>query len=262
MMRALWSSSTGMEAQQLKIDVISNNLANVNTSGYKTARAEFQDLLYQTQKAPGTNNAAGQTMPGGLQLGLGVRTVGVQKIYTEGDFSNTSNELDIAIEGDGFFQITLPNGELAYTRAGSFRKNNEGTIVTSDGYALEPEIAVPNDATEITIGADGTVTVVQAGQTGTEEIGQIQTVNFANPAGLRSIGRNLLMETESSGTPTIGTPGEDGLGTLAQGFLELSNVNLVEEMVNMIVAQRAYEMSSRVITTADAMLQAATRVIS
>jgi len=262
MMRALWSSSTGMEAQQLKIDVISNNLANVNTTGYKTSRAEFQDLLYQTQKAPGTNNAAGQTAPGGIQLGLGVRTVGIQKVYTVGDFSNTGNELDVAIEGGGFFQVTQPNGELAYTRAGGFRKNNEGTIVTTDGYALQPEIAVPDDATEITIGADGTVTVVQAGQTGTEEIGQIQTVKFANPAGLRSIGRNLLMETESSGAPTIGTPGEDGLGTLAQGFLEMSNVNLVEEMVNMIVAQRAYEMSSRVITTADEMLQAATRVIS
>ena len=259
MMRALWSSATGMEAQQLKIDVISNNLANVNTVGYKRSRADFQDLLYQTRQAPGALTAAGQAAPGGIQVGLGVRTGGIQKIYIEGDFQQTQNELDVGIEGEGMFQVLMPNGDLAYTRAGNFRRNSEGSVVTPDGYPLQPELTVPADATEVAIAQDGTVSVTRPGQAAPEEIGQLQTARFANPAGLRAIGRNLHLETGSSGTPNLGTPGEDGYGTLAQGFLEMSNVNLVEEMVNMITAQRAYETSSRVISTADQMLQAATQ---
>ena len=261
MMRALWSSATGMEAQQLKIDVISNNLANVNTPGFKRDRIDFQDLLYQTRKAPGALVASGQAAPGGVQIGLGVRTGGLQKIYLEGDFQQTQNELDVAIEGTGFFQVLMPNGDLAYSRAGNFRRNAEGTIVSPDGYILQPEVTVPADATEVTIAQDGTVSITRAGEAAAEEAGQIQTARFANPAGLRAIGRNLHMETASSGTPELGTPGENGIGTLAQGFLEMSNVNLVEEMVNMITAQRAYETSSKVINTADQMLQAATQVI-
>jgi flagellar basal-body rod protein FlgG len=250
-----------MLAQQLKIDVIANNLANVNTIGYKRSRADFQDLLYQTLQAPGTLNAAGQQLPGGVQIGLGVRTSGVQKINLEGDLQQTENQYDVAIEGEGYFQVLLPNGELAYTRAGNFRVNAEGTLVTPEGYRIQPDIAVPVDATETTIGADGTVSVVRPGQTAPEEIGQLQLARFANPSGLRAIGRNLHQETAASGAPNLGTPGDNGYGTLAQGFIEMSNVNLVEEMVNMIVAQRAYETSSRVISTADQMLQAATRVL-
>jgi flagellar basal-body rod protein FlgG len=259
MMRALWASSTGMQAQTLKIDVISNNLANVNTVGYKRSRADFQDLLYQTLRAPGTLNAAGQNLPGGVQIGLGVRTAGVQKIQIEGDLQQTENQLDLAIEGEGFFQILLPNGELAYTRAGNFRTDANGAVVTPEGYKLQPDISVPTDATEITVGADGTVSVARPGQAAPEEIGQLQLARFANPSGLRSIGRNMLQEAGSSGTPNLGTAGQNGVGTIAQGFLEMSNVNLVEEMVNMIVAQRAYETSSKVITTADQMMQTAVR---
>lgn len=261
MMRALWSASTGMGAQQLKIDVISNNLANVNTVGFKANRADFEDLLYQTMQAPGTYTSAGQTVPTGIQIGLGVKTSGVQKNFAEGEIQNTGNQLDIAIEGDGFFQILLPTGELSYSRAGNFRLNSEGTIVSPDGYPLQPEITIPSDATEITVGADGTLSVVRPGQAAAEEVGQIQLARFPNPAGLRSLGRNLTSETAASGSPTLGTPGENGIGTLSQGFLEMSNVNLVEEMVNMIVAQRAYETSSRVIAAADTMLQATTRIM-
>ncbi|HPQ69967.1 MAG TPA: flagellar basal-body rod protein FlgG [bacterium] len=257
MMRALWTASTGMGAQQLKIDVISNNLANVNTIGFKRSRADFQDLLYQTMRAPGTPNATGQPSPGGIQLGLGVRTSQIQAIFQAGDLQQTQNELDVAIEGDGFFQVQLPNGELAYTRAGNFRRNADGAIVTPDGYLVQPEVSIPSDATSITIGQDGTVSVIRPGQTEEEEIGTVQLARFTNPSGLRSMGRNLLYPTSSSGDATLGTAGDEGFGTLAQGFIEMSNVNLVEEMVNMIVGQRAYEISSKVITTADAMLQAA-----
>jgi len=261
MMRALWTASTGMGAQQLKIDVISNNLANVNTVGYKRSRADFQDLLYQTLRAPGTRNAAGQESPGGIQLGLGVRTSQIQKVFIAGDIQQTQNELDLAIEGDGFFQVLLPNGETAYTRAGNFRRNAEGAMVTADGYVVQPEITIPTDATDVTIGQDGTVSVIRPGNAEAEEIGTVELARFANPAGLRSIGRNMMMETTSSGDAVLGTAGDEGFGTLAQGFIEMSNVNLVEEMVNMIVGQRAYEISSRVITTADEMLQAAGRVV-
>jgi flagellar basal-body rod protein FlgG len=250
-----------MEAQQLQIDVISNNLANVNTNGYKRARADFQDLLYQTKRAPGGMSAAGNTVPTGIQLGQGVRPVAVQKIFVTGDLQQTQNELDVSIEGEGFFQIMRPNGELAYTRCGAFKRNAEGSIVTSDGFALEPEIQVPQEALTVTIGTDGTVSITTADSVDSEEIGTIQLVKFINPAGLKSIGRNLMTPTSASGEPISGVPGEEGFGTLAQGYLEKSNVNLVEEMVGMIVAQRAYEVSSKVISTADQMLQASTRVV-
>ncbi len=261
MMRALWTASTGMEAQQLKIDVISNNLANVNTVGFKRSRADFQDLLYQTMRAPGTNNSAGQASPGGLQLGLGVRTAQIVQIFLAGDMQQTQNELDVAIEGDGYFQVLQPNGETAYTRAGNFRRNAEGSLVTVDGYLVQPEISIPSDATNVTIAADGTVSVVRPGQTTAEEVGSLQLARFPNPSGVRSIGRNLVVATSSSGDATTGTPGEEGFGLLSQGYIEMSNVNLVEELVNMIVGQRAYEVNSRVISAADQMLQAATRVI-
>ena len=261
MMRALWTASTGMGAQQLKIDVIANNLANVNTIGFKRSRADFQDLLYQTLRAPGTPNASGQISPGGMQLGLGVRTSQIQQIFLEGDFQQTQNETDLAVEGEGFFQVLLPNGETAYTRAGNFRRNAEGSLVTVDGYIVQPEITIPSDALNVTVGADGTVSVVRPGQTDAEEIGSMQLARFANPGGMRSIGRNMMTPTSSSGDAVLGTPGEEGYGTLAQGFIEMSNVNLVEEMVNMIVGQRAYEISSKVISTADEMLQAAAAVL-
>lgn len=260
MMRALWTAATGMEAQQLQIDVISNNLANVNTNGYKRARADFQDLLYQTRKAPGASLANGSNAPSGIQLGQGVRTVAVQKIFVTGDLQQTQSELDVAVEGDGFFQITRPSGELAYTRSGAFKKNAEGTLVTGDGYVVEPEIQIPQEALTVTIGSDGTISVTTPDQTESQEIGTIQLAKFVNPSGLKSIGRNLMTPTSASGEAITGVPGEEGFGTLAQGYLEKSNVNLVEEMVGMIVAQRAYEVSSKVITTADQMLQASTRI--
>ncbi len=260
MIRSLWTAATGMEAQQMNIDVVANNLANVNTVGFKRSRADFQDMLYQTIKSAGARSSAQTEVPTGIQVGLGTRTVAVQKLFLQGDFQQTGNELDIAIEGDGFFQIIQPNGEIAYTRAGGFKLDSVGRIVTSDGYPLEPEMTVPTDATTITIGADGTVSVFQAGSTTPTELGNIQLANFSNPAGLRNIGRNLLVQTPSSGVPAIGTPGELGLGTLSQGFLEMSNVSVVDEMVNMIVGQRAYEINAKAISTADEMLQTATNL--
>ncbi|MDL1969703.1 MAG: flagellar basal-body rod protein FlgG [Candidatus Desulfofervidaceae bacterium] len=260
MLRALWIAATGMEAQNLNIDVISNNLANVNTVGFKRSRADFQDLMYQTVLAPGTASTSQTVVPTGIELGQGVRPVAVQKIFSQGDYQKTDNPLDMAIEGDGFFQILLPSGELAYTRSGAFKLNREGQIVTSDGYLLQPEIAIPEDAENITIGTDGTVSVTQPGQTEASQVGQLQIVKFINPAGLKSIGRNLFMPTEASGEPIIGTPGEEGFGTIAQGYLEMSNVSVVEEMVNMIIAQRAYEVNAKAIQTADEMMQMANNV--
>ena len=260
MMRALWTAATGMQAQQMNIDVISNNLANVNTTGYKRARADFQDLLYQTLRAPGSSSASGQTLPTGIQLGQGVRPVSVQKMFVTGDLQQTANELDMAIEGDGFFQIQRPNGDEAYTRSGAFKKNAEGMIVNAEGCLLQPEIQIPQDALTVTIGTDGTVSVTTPDQVEAQEVGTIQLVKFINPSGMKAIGRNLLVASSASGDPITGVPGEEGFGTLAQGFLEKSNVNLVEEMVGMIVAQRAYEISSKVITTADQMLQASNRM--
>jgi len=258
MLRSLNTAATGMDAQQLMLDVIANNLANANTDGFKKSRAEFQDLLYQTVKGKGLSSASGVENPTGLQIGQGTRPVATQKMYTEGELVQTQNQLDMAIEGDGFFQVSMPTGELAYTRAGNFKINSQGQVVTSDGYPLEPSISVPQGTLSIMIGSDGTVSAMQSGQTQASEIGQLQLAKFVNPAGLNNIGRNLVQPTTASGTAIIGAPGEAGsaIGTIAQGFLEKSNVKVVEEMINMIVGQRAFEINSKVVTTADQILRA------
>lgn len=255
MIRALWTASTGMDAQQLNMDVIANNLANVNTTGFKKSRADFQELLYQNVRTAGSAASSDNEVPTGIQVGLGVRTAAVQRVFTVGDLQQTGNQLDLAIEGEGFFQVELPTGETAYTRAGSFKKDGTGRVVTSDGYPLIPELVIPENASKISIGEDGTVQVFLDGQQLGTDLGSIELTTFSNPAGLSSLGRNLQVETVSSGAPSTGIPGELGLGTLAQGFLEGSNVNLMEEMVNMIAGQRAYEVNSKVIKTADEMLQ-------
>jgi flagellar basal-body rod protein FlgG len=260
MIRSLWTSATGMQAQALNLDVISNNLANVNTSGFKKSRAEFQDLLYETIQPAGTLTSQDTEVPAGIQLGHGTRPSTVLKIFTQGNMENTQNELDIAIEGDGFFQITLPSGDTGFTRDGSFKLDSDGRIVNSDGFILEPEIAIPSDSLSISVGMDGTVSVLQAGESTPSEIGTIELARFVNPAGLISMGRNLFMTSEASGDEMTGTAGQDGLGTLAQGFLEMSNVSVVDEMVNMITAQRAYESNSKAIQAADDMLQLANNI--
>jgi flagellar basal-body rod protein FlgG len=257
MIRSLWTSATGMQAQELNIDVISNNLANVNTSGFKKSRAEFQDLLYEILRPAGAASSQDTTVPTGIQLGHGARPSAVQKVFTQGDFQNTKNELDWAIEGDGFFQIETPNGETAYSRAGEFKLDADGRIVNSDGFPLVPEISVPTNTVSISVGMDGTVSVIQADDATPVEIGTIQLARFVNPGGLKSLGKNLYSPTEASGDEIVGTPGENGFGTITQGFLEMSNVSVVDEMVNMITAQRAYETNSKVIQTADDMLQMA-----
>jgi flagellar basal-body rod protein FlgG len=260
MIRSLWTSATGMQAQALNLDVISNNLANVNTSGFKKSRAEFQDLLYETINPAGTSSSQDTEVPAGIQLGHGTRPSTVLKIFSQGNMENTQNELDLAIEGDGFFQITLPNGETAYTRDGAFKLDSDGRIVNSAGFAMEPEISIPSDALSISVGLDGTVSVLQTGESTPSEIGTIELARFVNPAGLISMGKNLFITSEASGDEMTGTAGEDGLGTLAQGFLEMSNVSVVDEMVNMITAQRAYESNSKAIQAADDMLQLANNV--
>ncbi len=260
MIRGLWTASTGMQAQQLNIDVIANNLANVNTSGFKKSRPDFQDLMYQTIIQAGTTSGVGNEIPTGIQVGLGTRPVAVQKIFTQGDYQETGNDLDIAIEGDGFFQVLQPDGTTSYTRAGAFKLDSTGAMVTSDGYPLQPAITIPTDTTAVTITDDGTVSVLQAGQTASTQVGTIELASFSNPAGLKAIGKNLFLETDASGAVVLGTAGTDGLGTISQGFLEMSNVSVVEEMVNMIVGQRAYEVNSKAIQTADEMLQTANNV--
>jgi flagellar basal-body rod protein FlgG len=260
MIRSLWTSATGMQAQALNLDVISNNLANVNTSGFKKSRAEFQDLLYETIQPAGTSSSQDTQVPAGIQLGHGTRPSTVLKIFTQGNMENTQNELDLAIEGDGFFQITLPNGGIAYTRDGAFKLDSDGRIVNSDGFTLEPEIAIPTDALSTSVGMDGTVSVLQAGDSTPSEIGTIELARFVNSAGLISMGKNLFITSEASGDEMTGTAGENGLGTLAQGFLEMSNVSVVDEMVNMITAQRAYESNSKAIQAADDMLQLANNI--
>ena len=261
MISALSTAATGMEGQQTSIDVIANNLANVNTTGFKKSRIDFQDLLYQDARTVGSASTADNDVPTGVQVGRGVRTAGIYKVHTVGDITKTGNELDMAIEGPGFFQITMPDGEVAYTRAGAFKKDSEGRIVTSDGYPLEPELAIPENATQVSIGKDGTVMAFLDGETDGQELGTIDLVRFSNPAGLKSIGQNLHLETPTSGQPIVGTPGEEGFGTLAQNYLEDSNVSIMREMVNMISAQRAYEINSKAITTADEMLQATNRLV-
>lgn len=260
MIRSLMIAASGMEVQQTNMDVISNNLANVNTSGFKRSRGDFQDLLYQTIMPPGAPSSSSTETPTGMQIGLGSRVVSVTKIFTQGEFRQTGNELDVAIEGEGFLQILLPTGEKAYTRDGALKKNVQGKLVTPNGYALEPAITVPDGATLLTIAPDGTVSALLSGSTTPSVLGTIQLARFSNASGLRSLGKNLFAETPSSGTATVANPGTNGFGTLAQGFLEASNVNIVEEMVNMIVGQRAYEVNSKVIQTVDQMLRTATSV--
>jgi flagellar basal-body rod protein FlgG len=257
MMRALWTAGSGMIGQQANIDVISNNLANVNTAGFKKSRLDFQDLIYQNMRDPGAADTQGNQLPTGLQLGHGVRPVATPKIFTQGNYQQTGNQLDLTIEGNGFFQVTMPDGTIAYTRDGSIKKDGTGRLVTSEGYPIEPQITIPDNATSITITPDGNVSVLLSGQTAPQEIGQMQLVNFINPAGLNNVGRNLMKETPASGNPIVGTPGQDGIGTVAQYFLEMSNVQVVEEMVNMIVAQRAYEVNTKAVQTSDEMLQQA-----
>lgn len=257
MIRSLWTSATGMQAQELNIDVIANNLANVNTSGFKKSRAEFQDLLYESMRPAGAASSADTTIPTGVQLGHGTRPSAVQKLFGQGDFENTENQLDWAIEGDGFFQIELPNGDTSYSRCGEFKLDADGRIVNADGFLLVPQMTIPTDTVSITVGMDGTVSVIQADDPVPSEIGTIQLARFVNPAGLRSLGKNLFVPTEASGDEIVGTPGESGFGTIAQGFLEMSNVSVVDEMVSMITAQRAYETNSKVIQTSDDMLQMA-----
>lgn len=254
-MRALTTAATGMEAQQTRLDVTANNLANVNTAGFKKSRAEFQDLMYQTVKAPGAGTGQGTKAPNGLQIGLGVRTAGTQRMHSQGSLRQTGNPLDLAIEGRGMFAISLPSGGTAYTRDGSFKVDAEGRLVTTDGYRLSPEITVPPDAQTVAIGADGTVTATTQGEPEPTELGKIQVATFANPAGLMSLGRNLFQPTAASGTAVTGTPGTSGIGSLSQGSLELSNVKVVQEMIDLITGQRAYEMNSRVIKAGDEMLQ-------
>jgi flagellar basal-body rod protein FlgG len=257
MIRGLWSAASGMLAQQLNVDVIANNLANVNTTGFKRSRVDFQDLLYQSIRLPGAQAAAGIQVPTGIQVGLGTRPVAVHKIFSQGDFQQTGNPLDLVIEGDGFFQVLMSDGTIAYTRDGAFKLDSQGRIVTSDGFVMEPEIAIPVGATQISIGADGNVSVTIPGQSSPQIVGQIQLARFVNPGGLASIGRNLFKATAASGQPIQGNPGTDGFGTIGQGFLEMSNVKVVEEMVSLIVAQRAYEVNSRAIQAADQMLEIA-----
>ncbi len=260
-MRALSVAATGMMAQQLHVEVISNNIANMTTTGYKRRRPEFQDLLYQSQRRVGSvTSESGTLSPAGVQLGLGVKTASVYRIHDQGDLVNTENSLDLAIQGDGFFQIELPSGETGYTRSGNFQLSPDRLIVTADGYPLKPNIVVPEDAVEVTISGDGTVTAKIQGQIEVSDLGQIELATFVNPAGLDAIGDNLLLETEASGEAVVSTPGSDGLGTVQQGFLESSNVNPVQEITALITAQRAYEMNSKVVSAADEMLGAITQL--
>jgi len=256
MIRALYSAGSGMTAQQMNVDNIAHNLANANTVGFKMRRTQFQDLLYQNFIQPGAAAGSQTVVPSGLQLGLGTRPVSNEIIFTQGNFMTTNNPLDLVIEGRGLFQIRLPSGELAYTRAGTFHLDRDGNLVTAHGDSLEPQITIPPEAQTITIAADGTVSYTQPGQTAAQLAGQIQLANFTNPAGLNSIGRNLFTATDASGEPTLGNPGgQEGLGTLLQGYVEQSNVSVVEEFINLIVSQRAYEANSKVVRAADEMYQ-------
>ncbi len=260
-MRSLSIASTGMLAQQLNVEVISNNIANMNTTGYKRQRAEFQDLLYQNIERPGaTSSDAGTVIPTGIQVGSGVKTASVYRIMEQGNMTSTENKYDLAIEGKGFFRIRMPSGGTAYTRAGSFAVNAEGAIVTPDGFTVEPGVNIPQDATNVTVNASGQVVVRLAGQTTDTIIGQLDLAVFPNEAGLEAQGSSLYLETAASGAAQTGTPGSTGFGTISQGFLETSNVNAVAEITSLITAQRAYEMNSKVITVSDEMLSMTARL--
>jgi flagellar basal-body rod protein FlgG len=254
-MNPLWIAKTGLDALQNRLSVVANNLANVNTTGFKRGRAVFEDLIYQNVRQAGAQSSQDTELPTGLSLGTGVRTVATEKLFTQGNLVQTGNSLDVGIQGRGFFQILLPDGTQAYTRDGSFKLDSTGQMVTSNGYQVQPGISIPEGTQSITIGEDGTVSIQTAGTTGTTQIGTLQVTDFINPAGLQAIGQNLFLETSASGSPQTGTPGLNGLGTLIQGALETSNVNTVEELVNMIETQRAYEMNSKAISTADQMMQ-------
>jgi len=259
MNKALWVAKTGLEAQQMRMSVISNNLANVNTNGFKRDRAVFEDLLYQNVRQAGALSSQNSRLPTGLQLGTGVRTVATEKIQTLGNIVQTNNSLDVAVQGRGFLQVLLPDGNLAYSRDGAMKMDETGQLVTSSGYVFQPAITLPSNATTVTIGSDGVVSALIPGSSTPTQVGNIQLADFINPTGLQAVGENLYLETASSGSPSTGTPGLNGLGTVIQGALETSNVNVVEELVNMIETQRAYEMNSKAIQTTDRMLQFVTQ---
>jgi flagellar basal-body rod protein FlgG len=255
MLSSLWIAKTGLDAQQTRMDVIANNLANANTTGFKSSRASFQDLMYQNKEQPGGQTTQQTLSPSGLMLGTGVRVVGTSKLFTQGSITQTGNSLDVAIQGSGFLQVSMPDGTTAYTRDGSLQTDANGQLVTANGYALNPPVTLPSNVQSVTIGADGTVSATTNGSTSAVQVGTLQLANFVNPAGLQSQGQNLYLETASSGSPQTGTPGLNGLGTLQQGSLESSNVNVVGEMVDMIETQRTYEMNSKAVSAADQMLQ-------
>lgn len=255
MFSSLWIAKTGLDAQQTQMDVISNNLANASTTGFKASRANFQDLMYQNEGQPGGQTTEQTESPSGLLLGTGVKVVASEKLFTQGAVTQTGNPLDVAIQGNGFLQVSLPDGTIAYTRDGTLQEDSNGELVTSDGYPLVPAITLPANVNNITIGTDGTVSATANGSTKPTQVGVLQLANFVNPAGLEAMGQNLYLETESSGTAETGQPGVNGLGTLLQGSLESSNTNVVEEMVNMIEAQRTYEMDSKSISAVDDMLE-------
>ena len=255
MIRSLWISKTGMDAQQTQLDVVSNNLANVNTTGFKRSRAVFEDLLYQNAREPGAQSSQQTTLPSGLQIGTGTRVVTTERLHTQGNLTKTGNSTDVAINGNGFFQVQMPDGTLAYTRDGNFQINAQGQLVTSSGYPVQPAVTVPQNATSLTVGKDGVVTVTTPGTVNNTQVGTFQLANFINPAGLRSMGENLYAETEASGTANLANPGSNGVGALNQNYVETSNVNVVEEMVNMIQTQRAYEINSKSVQTSDQMLE-------
>jgi flagellar basal-body rod protein FlgG len=260
MIRSLWIAKTGLDAQQTQMDVISNNLANVSTSGFKRARAVFEDLLYQTIRQPGAQSSEQTQLPSGLQIGTGVKPVATERIFTQGNLQQTGNSKDVAIQGNGFFQVLMPDGTTSYSRDGSFQVDANGQMVTSSGYAVQPAITIPPDTQTLTIARDGTVSVQQAGSATPVTVGTLQLAMFVNPAGLQSLGENLYGETASSGTPSSNAPGSNGAGLLNQGYVETSNVNVVEELVNMIQTQRAYEINSKAISTSDQMLQRLTQL--
>ena len=255
MNQSLWIAKTGLDAQQTKMSVISNNLANASTTGYKRSRAVFEDLLYQNQRQPGAQSSQDSLYPTGMMIGTGVRTVATEKLFSQGAMTQTQNPLDVGIDGKGFLQVLMPDGSLAYTRDGELQVDNQGQLVNSSGYAIQPNITIPVEAQSITIGTDGTVSVRLPGATATTVVGNIQLVDFINPAGLQPVGGNLYIESNASGTAQTGTPGQNGMGSLVQGYVEGSNVNVVEELVSMIETQRAYEMNSKAISTSDQMLQ-------
>ncbi|MFZ3086990.1 MAG: flagellar basal-body rod protein FlgG [Methylotenera sp.] len=255
MIRSLWISKTGLDAQQTQMDVVANNLANVSTNGFKRSRAVFEDLLYQNIRQPGAQSSQQTQLPSGLQLGTGVRPVATERIFSQGNLQQTNNDKDVAIQGAGFFQVLLPDGTTAYTRDGAFQTDSQGQLVTASGFPVQPAITIPATAQSFSVGRDGTVSVTTAGTTATTQIGTIQLATFINPAGLQAKGENLYVETTASGTANNNTPGTNGAGLLSQGYVETSNVNVVEELVNMIQTQRAYEINSKAITTSDQMLQ-------